>query len=920
MIISLLIGNILLVAIASSCALYENAIMQKMLTSNLASYMEEEERYPGLTVMKASVREVSSKNDYGKYKQAEPMAMDYANRLGVEETYFVTHYSKTVNVVSEVQSSTGETTDSRLALGTYSDIADHITLSAGQMYSDTLRDGNIIEVIVPKRTLIDRNLMVGETLRIKGLEDAEGSSYYLKIVGVFEQAEEDDLYWYSSPSNWLQTCVMDSELFMELFANDALEKPVFNVEWASIVNYSDFKGREAAGILEAIDEFKLSFEEWGLDNYSANFYDIFADYVVEASKLRVTLLVLQIPIFVLLAAFIFMVSRQMLEMEQNEIAIFKSRGASKKQILEMYSLQSVLLAFVSLVLGIPLGYLICQVIGSANAFLDFVQRSALPIELTGEMWLYALLAAVVSVATMVIPVFRYANVTIVAHKQRKAKKSQKPLWKKLFLDVILLAVALYGVYLYNQNAEYLGQTMAEGSSLGPVLYLSSSVFILGAGLLVLRIFPWFVKLIFLIGRKFWSPALYASFLRILRTKNNQGFLMVFLILTMSLGIFNAQAARTINENGEEKIRYTNGADLIVEEVWEQGTAVGENGAVQYIEPDIEKYYELEGVEQLTKVFQHQINVKTDGGTRKGVNLMAINTKEFGEVCWFKDGLLPVHWYTYLNAISQNSEAVLLSSNFADEYGIKVGDVITYSSTYGSSRGIVYGFVDYWPGFVPYTYSKGEDGLVTENENYLVVASFDQIQTQWGVYPYEIWMKVSGSTQFIYDWAAANDVRFVEFKDTSADLITWKNDPVTQGTNGVLTVGFIVVLILCATGFLIFWILSIQSRVLQFGIFRAMGMSMKEILGMLGNEQLFISGVSIVMGSIIGKVAAKLFVPMIQMAYSAAETVIPLEIANATSDTIKLFIVIGIVVAACMGILSWLISKIKISQALKLGED
>ena len=60
-----------------------------------------------------------------------------------------------------------------------------------------------------------------------------------------------------------------------------------------------------------------------------------------------------------------------------------------------------------------------------------------------------------------------------------------------------------------------------------------------------------------------------------------------------------------------------------------------------------------------------------------------------------------------------------------------------------------------------------------------------------------------------------------------------------------------VLLLCATGFLIYWILSIQSRALQFGIFRAMGMSLREILSMLINEQLFISVSSIAVGAGIG---------------------------------------------------------------------
>ena len=139
-------------------------------------------------------------------------------------------------------------------------------------------------------------------------------------------------------------------------------------------------------------------------------------------------------------------------------------------------------------------------------------------------------------------------------------------------------------------------------------------------------------------------------------------------------------------------------------------------------------------------------------------------------------------------------------------------------------------------------------------------------------------------------------------------------------NGVLTIGFIIVLLLCATGFLIFWILSIQSRTLQFGIFRAMGMTGREILTMLINEQIFISGISIGGGVLVGQIAGRLFVSLIQIAYSSAERVIPLEVINETSDYMRLGIVIGLMIIVCMAILCALISKIKITQALKLGED
>ena len=48
--------------------------------------------------------------------------------------------------------------------------------------------------------------------------------------------------------------------------------------------------------------------------------------------------------------------------------------------------------------------------------------------------------------------------------------------------------------------------------------------------------------------------------------------------------------------------------------------------------------------------------------------------------------------------------------------------------------------------------------------------------------------------------------------------------------------------------------------------------------------------------------------------------IPLEIVSARGDYVRLFAIIGLAILICMFILGWLISKIKISQALKLGED
>lgn len=129
--------------------------------------------------------------------------------------------------------------------------------------------------------------------------------------------------------------------------------------------------------------------------------------------------------------------------------------------------------------------------------------------------------------------------------------------------------------------------------------------------------------------------------------------------------------------------------------------------------------------------------------------MGIHTKDFGETAWFKDSLSDIHWYYYLNAISQNSRAVLLSRNFQTEYGYALGDAINYRNSNGDSvRGIIYGFVDYFPGYVPVSYAMGKRWPLQEKQNYLIVAHLAQIQASWGVTPYQIWIKNEAGSAYI----------------------------------------------------------------------------------------------------------------------------------------------------------------------------
>jgi putative ABC transport system permease protein len=161
---------------------------------------------------------------------------------------------------------------------------------------------------------------------------------------------------------------------------------------------------------------------------------------------------------------------------------------------------------------------------------------------------------------------------------------------------------------------------------------------------------------------------------------------------------------------------------------------------------------------------------------------------------------------------------------------------------------------------------------------------------------------------------------VRFDDIQEELYEVRNEPMLQGTNGILTMSFIVILVLCCAGFLIYWILSIRERELLFGVFRAMGMSRNGIIRMLFLEQLFSSVICIGVGAGVGVLASKLFVPLIQIAYASENQALPLKLVTQSSDMARLFVVIALMFVVCMAVLIRIIFHMKITNALKLGED
>lgn len=922
MVVCLLLGIVLLVATVVSFPMYRKAAYDRMLADEFTEYLETEGDWPARNQFR-----VISKRDAGgrTIARMEEFMSNLAEELGVKEKENIRCYLLARAAAEFPYERTGiEETEVRLAF--LSGMQEHIKIAAGENLSESgMTEDGYVEALVSETALVSLNVMVGDTFCLDAVKDAAGNPIKVRITGVFQKTDASDFYWQVTKHELQNACLIKEEIFNENFCGEQAAQYTITCNYYHLFEYENLSDAQVVPLLQ-----KTRYLEEESDYRSTMsvppYEQILKDYQGKKVRIDGSLVILEIPVLILLAAFLFMISGQLYEMERNEISVLKSRGASGKQIFLLYLYQSIFLTGVGAILGIPLGGAFTKLLGAADHFLQFQFEHSLTVAYTEEVFWYAAAAGAVCILIMTIPAIWHSRVTIVKLKQQRSVHRKK-LWERCFLDVIFLAVGCYGYYNYSRQMTMIEESALKGETMDPLLYVSSSLFILGAGMLFIRLLPWLVQGIYQIGKRWWKPAEYAAFLEIIKNGSRQHFIMLFLILTVSLGMFHATVARTILQNAEENQEYLDGADVMLQEVWKDNRAfLGINPDVTftYYEPDYGKYAGFPGAASYTRVLmERKASVKKESKVLMTATVMGIHTKEFGENTHLSDALLAQPYYEYLNELAVEPEGVLLSSNCKNVLECNVGDTIFYSNKDGSeARGKVLGFVDYWPGYEPADISVNEEGEVVKQENLLIIANLYTLWEFWGVTPYEVWMtlKPGTDTEAVYDWIKENDVPVKKITIKAKDMEAVSKDPLLQGTNGVLTMSFIVMLVLCTAGYLIYWIMSIRAREMVFGVLRACGMHKGEIFKMLFMEQFF-SGVCAVFAGIgIGKMTSAMFVPMLQRTYAAANQILPMRIISDAGDQMRLYGGILSAMLICLVVLTVLVFRLNITKALKLGEE
>ncbi len=932
----LLIGAVAACAIFSSIPMYSNAILQKILTKDLEEYHIARKSSPAsYTVTYNHFSRVSiSIDSFGEIVE---------NQLAPAFSLPVASMVKKVEGISKkIKNESGASRNGNIYsdLVSYSELDQHIKILHGRLPQKSPVDG-VYEVMATEGAMKRLELLLDNTYGIyesQYYSEKEELLFKVKVVGIFTMKEQDDLYWSQVKHQELEGSIVFDEKVLLQIMKDNEEVSIRKLEWSYNFDYYSIKVQDIDHILNTFKQHvNWADRNNNIASITTPLYELFKNYGEKESQLRITLWILTVPLMIIICFYLQLIAGLIVKNDQNEIAVLKSRGAGTFQVFSMYVFQSFLMAFVSFICGPPLALFICHVLGSSNGFIEFIGRKALNPEITFETIAYSFAGAAFFIVFMLMPAFNACRVSIVQYKKSRLNSDTKPFWQRLYLDVLVMGFSAYGLYSFQTRQEFLGMSGLGGTDINvdPLLYFISTFFILGVSLMLLRIYPLLIRIIFKIGESWWNPVTYFSLVNVGRAEKNSQFIMLFLMLSLAFGIMNANQARTINRNAEDKIMYEIGADVVIEPynnlkhqsgdlygmVDEMlGTSIGPYSSspkVDYKEPPYMEFKKIEGIDSITKVVVNNNSfLSSRSSAVRNLKILGITPFEFGNTVWFRNDLLPYHMNEYLNIMTESPKAILLSSNIQKDFDIEVGSDVEIKIGDGYLQFFVLAFIDYFPSCNPYNQISGNI------KNSFAIINNLYIEKKLPVQPYEIWIKKLPDTpdSVINSELESRNLRVERADFAQQEIIKRKNDPMLHGTNGILTMCFIITMLIAAIGFIIFWVLSLKERALKFGIFRAIGMPMNGITMIMVLEQVLVSGCSILAGVLVGSLGSKIFIPMLQMIYSSAQQVPPFKVVALQSDYLKVIAITLVMLVSALSVLYVLIRKIKVNQVLKLGED
>ncbi len=792
------------------------------------------------------------------------------------------------------------------------DVAPELEITAGAVWQDAAGAGvstNLLPVLMHDNLAAEMGVLPGERFRVAPTSALPGIE--VEIVGLWRARDPDDTFWFRPPDismkealfvrradyvQWVQPMVAGSSRFASwrISLDDSTLNPAFAAAYA--------RGFEKG--MSIIGKYLPG------ANLDVSPLDPLKDFVQRQTTLTVLLLSMNLPAIGFLLYFLVLISGIIARSQQRETSVLVSRGAGTVRVLWLVLVEEWLLIMLGVPLGLGAGMLIARGMGYTDSFLDFIARDPLPVSWQGvDVWLIAAALALAFIARL-LPAVAAARTSIVEYETAYARPDKGPLWRRAYLDFLLLVPTVYAYQQLGQQEAFALLAQGNASELysDPLLVLAPALVILTASLLIMRFFSPLMNLLDKLASLLPGTVFHLALRQLGRQGHSYLNPLLLVIICLGLGIYTHSLAASVDEWLVDRIKYQAGGDFRFQPITE-----GESGGGWT--PELSWFAKRFDAQRAIRVGYYGARIEglSSSTRRQAKRMMGVDRAEFASVSWFRPDFADDSLGGLMNRLAAAPEAVLVSRAFLSEHLLRIGDrldvwVILEPGISTRTDFLISGVYDYFP--------------TVEQDEIVLIANLEYLHLIGGaVYAYEVWLRAPENDrgEEVRRELRIGGIETLRWHDVVGTLIEEKARLERVGVFGALTVGFLSAALMAVLAFLMHSYASLRERFYQFGVLRAIGALRRQLIIQLAVEYAVLVLYGTAAGAVIGVWVSVLFTPFFRSAADSKAILPPMLPVIAEGEITQLTIIFIAVMVLVIVAATAQATQRRIFEVLRVGQ-
>ncbi len=409
--------------------------------------------------------------------------------------------------------------------------------------------------------------------------------------------------------------------------------------------------------------------------------DVLEQFEADLFFNRLPMFVVLILIVLVVLYYVVTLASLLVDAQRSEVALLRSRGATSRQILAVFIIEAGVLSGFAVLIGPLLALGGVSAIGLLPFYEDLNNGAALPVRLTANVYVLALIGGGLSMLALFVPAVRAARLGLLTDRRSRARPERLAFVQRYYLDLGMLGVVLFLFWQLTRQGSFVATDVFGEESVNNLVLAVPALFLVAAGIALLRIFPATMDLLgramsTRLGSRVIPPSVVLGVWQMARSPSSYSRLSLLLILTAGLGVFAASFATTLERSATEQVLYNSGADIRVPNI------TSATGGFSF--RAVDEIKDLEGVVSASEVYRESGSVSF-GTSNETFDLLGVDSETIGSVGWFRDDFIAGTTRSRLETVDVGGPGGIVIPDDGFWLGVRMKPLVSQPETFFVAR-------------------------------------------------------------------------------------------------------------------------------------------------------------------------------------------------------------------------------------------